>query len=593
MTDYYETNIPVLKAKSEELNKKNRRLSSLRLVFFALFAASLIAAFVRSMSVPLFVVSGLSIAVFIVLCVIHGRSKYEALIVEEKKLSNGRYIARMKGDFSKFPDTGEEFINHSHPFASDLDIFGQHSVFELYNISHSIFGRQAFANRLKCKHFDRITAESVREDQRLVEALSSDPDFLLEYEAVGSVHPIKKVPEAMLRLCAKEKKLSRSVKLFYKLAPFLWLLPVVTLLLGYTSYAKAAVLVVILLNLLIWFFVSRPNCEDILKAGLISKQAKAIKVRSDLIFDKAPGKELIIPKIIDDSVKTDVDELIRSCRLCSFREQPILALIFNVILPFDLICADRLIDWSVEHGSRFMDSVDSIGQLESMMSACVPGIISRISCFPSIAEDKNAFFDGTDMVHPLLDPSKAVPNSVSIDSKTALITGSNMSGKTTLIRTVGIMCVLTYIGAKVPATSVNTSIMRIMSSMRIADSLEENMSTFKAELIRIGSIVSASSEETPLLFLVDEVFRGTNSQDRTDGATMLLNKLNKPYIAGFMTTHDYALCDRVAEGKLQGIVFYHFSERYEGEEIIFDYKLKDGMSHESNAKFLMKLVGII
>jgi DNA mismatch repair ATPase MutS len=119
------------------------------------------------------------------------------------------------------------------------------------------------------------------------------------------------------------------------------------------------------------------------------------------------------------------------------------------------------------------------------------------------------------------------------------------------------------------------------------------MSTFKAELVRIASIVEAASSDSSLLFLIDEVFRGTNSQDRTDGAQILLNKLNKPQIAGFMTTHDYALCDRVADEKMENIIFCHFSERYEGDEVIFDYKLKPGMSHESNAKFLMKLVGII
>ena len=197
------------------------------------------------------------------------------------------------------------------------------------------------------------------------------------------------------------------------------------------------------------------------------------------------------------------------------------------------------------------------------------------------------------MSHPLLDPEKVVSNSVTIDSQTAIITGSNMSGKTTLIRTVGVMMILSYTGAMVPAHAVKCSVMRLKTSMRIADSLEENMSTFRAELVRIASIVESSKNDEPLMFLVDEVFRGTNSQDRTDGAQILLTKLNKPNISGFMTTHDYALCDRIAEEGVENIVFCHFSEKYEGDEIIFDYKLKEGMSHESNAKFLMKLVGII
>ena len=166
-----------------------------------------------------------------------------------------------------------------------------------------------------------------------------------------------------------------------------------------------------------------------------------------------------------------------------------------------------------------------------------------------------------------------------------------MSGKTTLIRTVGVCSVLAYTGGMVPAADVKLGRMRIMSSMRIVDSLEENMSTFKAELLRISGIVNAAGENRPLLFLIDEIFRGTNSDDRTEGALTVLRKLSASYICGLMTTHDYAMIDKT-KVDFNNIRYYHFSETYTDTGITFDYRLKEGISRQSNAKYLMKLVGI-
>lgn len=593
MTDYFEKIAPSLEEARDSLSRINRRLSLLRLVFFAAAAALIIAGAVKGNSILLYIGGAASALVFICLCVIHKKSKYMEQLLNEKIASCKRYLARIDGDFGMLEDDGSEFADHSHPYASDLDIFGPHSVFALYNTSHSVFGRKAFADNLKGKHFDLLNAQKIKGLQKIVKALADDPEFLLDYESIGALHPITKVPDALITLCSKNEKLGSGLKLLWKIIPFIWLAVPALLIFGLTKYIRIAVLCIMLINIVIWFLVSKLDLSDIFKSGLISKQAEAIKNRTQILLDEEKRLTLFVPDYLDPDFPKHLDALIRSCSLCSLREQPITALLLNALMPYDLMCADRLYDWSVDHGRDFMANAERLGQIESLMCSAVPGLISKESCFPEIEENKKAFFDGVDMSHPLLDPSKVVSNSVCIDSQTALITGSNMSGKTTLIRTVGLMSVLAYTGAMVPARKVKCSIMKIYTSMRIADSLEENMSTFKAELVRIASIVKASEEEDSMLFLIDEVFRGTNSQDRTDGAEILLRKLDRPYISGFMTTHDYALCDRVAEQKMVNIVFCHFSERYEGDEVIFDYKLRDGMSHESNAKFLMKLVGII
>ena len=592
MSSFYEDLIPGLQEAKESIAKINGRFSIMRLICFLISAAFVIAGFVRGRSIPLFVVAGIAFLAFVVLCVIHDRIKKEEALLTAKLEASERYVARIKGDYSKLTDDGSEFINHQHMYTSDLDVFGPHSIFALYNISHFIFGRRRFADKLKCNDISVVDKASILKMQKMVDCLSEDPEFLLDYEAVADVNRMDKVPDALIKLCSEKKKLSKFLRLFYRVVPVLWIIPVVLFFVSGMAYARAAVLSVILINFIIWFVLSKQDMTDIFKAGMVSRQVDAVSERVDYLLNDEKRKDKYFPEYLGNEVIEDISSLKKACGLCTLRDQPIFALLLNSIMPFDLMCADKLYTWSEKHGDRLEESINGLAEIESLMCACVPGLVSKVSCFPEIVEDKKAFFDGTEMTHPLLDPSKAVSNSVTIDSKTALITGSNMSGKTTLIRTVGIMCVLSYIGSKVPARSVSTSIMKIMTSMRIADSLEENMSTFKAELIRIGSIVESSKSETPMLFLIDEVFRGTNSQDRTDGAEILLEKLDRPYISGFMTTHDYALCDRAAERDNGRISFYHFSERYEGDEVIFDYKLREGLSHESNAMFLMRLVGI-
>ena len=593
MTDYFESIAPSLTEARDSLTKLNHRIGLVRLFTFAGIAGFVIAALVKENKIPFLIAAVVLLFGFIILCAVHSRSKYYEKLLTEKIAANDRYLSRIKGDFSKLKDDGSEFADHSHSYTSDLDVFGPHSLFALYNTSHSVFGRKAFADKLKCKDYSELTKSVISKRQKMVEALSGDLNFLLDYESVSALHPILKTPEALLTLCYRDEKLSSGLKILWKVMPFIWLVPLVLPFVGLMKYVRIAVLGVVLVNLVIWFLTSRREQADIFKSGLISKQAKAVKERVNILLSGEHPKELFIPEYMSESFTDDLDSLIKACSLCSLREQPITALILNAVMPFDVLCADRLLDWSSSHGQGFMKDVERLGDIEAAMSACVPGIISKDSCFPAISEDKKAYFEGEQMSHPLLDPAKVVSNSVMIDSQTAIITGSNMSGKTTLIRTVGVMMVLGYTGAMVPAKSVTCSIMRLKTSMRIADSLEENMSTFRAELVRIASIVDSSKTDEPLMFLIDEVFRGTNSQDRTDGAEILLRKLNKPSISGFMTTHDYALCDRIAEEGINNIVFCHFSERYEGDDIIFDYKLKEGMSHESNAKFLMKLVGII
>jgi len=193
--------------------------------------------------------------------------------------------------------------------------------------------------------------------------------------------------------------------------------------------------------------------------------------------------------------------------------------------------------------------------------------------------------------HPLLNNQNRVCNDLELNNSILIISGSNMSGKTTFMRTVGINMILANTGGYVCAERMTFSMMKVMTSMRIADVLTEGISTFHAELKRIKEIIDAAQVNENFLFLIDEIFRGTNSVDRLKGSEGVLQKLYTLGVCGIITTHDLEVCK--LESTYQRIQNYCFYERYTNGEIFFDYKMKKGVSKTTNAQYLLKKVGII
>jgi DNA mismatch repair ATPase MutS len=175
--------------------------------------------------------------------------------------------------------------------------------------------------------------------------------------------------------------------------------------------------------------------------------------------------------------------------------------------------------------------------------------------------------------HPLIREEECVRNDFVLEKGACVITGSNMSGKTTLLRTVGINLVLAYAGAPVFAERLECGLMDVFTSMRVHDDLGSGISTFYAELLRVKKIIDHSHQEIPMIFLIDEIFIGTNSPDRITGARSVLKNLNRKWIIGLISTHDFELCELEQENRMK-IKNYHFTEKYAGNEIKFDYKLK-------------------
>lgn len=274
----------------------------------------------------------------------------------------------------------------------------------------------------------------------------------------------------------------------------------------------------------------------------------------------------------------------------AFKYNPIVYFVINNLFFWDFHCLFALEKWKAGSGPSLRKWVNNLGIYEALASLAMVAQLNPDWCFPEFDQER-LFLAAEQMGHPLLGNQQRVNNNFKIDKQIAVITGSNMSGKTTLLRTIGINLVLAYAGAPVCARKFNCSIMEIYTSMRISDDLNSGISTFYAELLRIKMIIDFSKNKQDMIFLIDEVFRGTNSRDRVIGARNVVLNLNKDWIIGLISTHDHELCklENEANGR---IVNYHFMESYTEDEIKFDYLLKPGPCTTSNAKYLMKMAGI-
>ncbi len=613
---FYEDKEKTIIADLARYGKQSGILSFLRLISFLGAAGLIIGGYACKMPL-LYYAGGAAFILFVVLCFVHGGIIDKVNFLTELSKVNASYIARIKGDFNELRNIavkglkraedigsaknrlyGKEFDVADHDYCADLDIFGKKSLFSLLNVSETSFGRKRFAESLLNNHVSGVSTDELKAKQKAVEELCSKPELLMDYQATARVGKMTKDPKVLLEFAKEGTKTKPAAKVFAIVGLASWL-SVPVALIAFPAYASAMVPACLVLNFIIWVAGRSFNEKYIKACEGMPNQVKTILKLYSILEDAGFENELLKSLVKGDGKSKGAYDSLKELNsvliFAGLRSQPLFALIFNTIAPLDYLIAGRMGNWAVKYGKELPLYIDKLADLEALMCAAQTGLVLQDSSFPEFVESEkaedNAFFDGKDLTHPLLAHETVVSNSVTIDKDIAIITGSNMSGKTTMIRTVGVCTILAMTGALVPASSLKLGRMRVMSSMRIVDSLEENMSTFKAELIRISGIVKAAGNDKPLLFLIDEIFRGTNSDDRTEGALTVLKSLSKPYICGLMTTHDYAMIDKTTND-FHNIRYYHFSESYTDTGITFDYRLTAGISRQSNAKFLMKLVGI-
>jgi DNA mismatch repair ATPase MutS len=272
--------------------------------------------------------------------------------------------------------------------------------------------------------------------------------------------------------------------------------------------------------------------------------------------------------------------------------------VLEIIIPLSLLTlltlqiAFAIEKWRTRWGASLGPWIATIGEFEALCALAGYAYERPADPMPEIAED-GPWFEGEDLRHPLIPASRAVGNDVSLNRtmQVLVVSGSNMSGKSTLLRTVGINAVLAFAGAPVRARRLKISPLTLGATMRVHDSLQEGTSRFYAEIVRIRRIVDDASGAIPAMFLLDEILHGTNSHDRAIGAEGIVRGLVGRGAIGLVTTHDLALA-KVADAMAPRAANVHFEDQFVEGKLLFDYRMKPGVVVKSNALELMRAVGL-
>lgn len=576
-------------------NNKIRFISNLRLLVFlagvvlALYFYIIKSYYIGALTALIFLCG------FIYLVIKHNK------IIEQKSYSEALYnindssIKRIHGEWKSFKDSGEEFIDDEHEYSKDLDIFGRGSLFQWINTTVTYLGRQKLKSVLENPY---KSADEIRERQEGISELADDLDWRQEFisEALVTPNSVKDI-QALIEW-------SRNTKSFYKRFSILVVarvIPIFTVIIVSLPFVNRNIpyyipTIAIAINILILMWKNEERTNTLVK---VDKYKESIRVYYGMlkILEKRQFKSKYLKNIKSNIIsKNGLTSSIQIKKLASISDminnrRNQYYIIINILLLWDYQCMIALEKWKNESGRHLQNWLEAIGDIEELISLSNIKYDNEEWVMPKITEG-TSILSAEEMGHPLLTGDR-ITNSLKMGKTDPilLITGSNMSGKSTLLRTAGINLVLSYIGAPVFAKSFTCSIMNIYTCMRVSDNLEKSVSSFYAELLRIKKIVEATKKDEQIFFLLDEIFKGTNSMDRHIGAKVLIESMRKSGELGMVSTHDLELgeLEKESGGKVKN---YHFREYYKNNEIYFDYKLRSGVSTTRNALYLIKMVGI-
>ena len=588
---FYEGEISKYEEKIKNINGVITKISTLRLII-AIMAVLLAYYFYKGESIAYLISSiVISVGIFIVVAYYHNKRIQEKREYEIYININRNGINRIKGTFKEREDKGEEFLSDEHPFASDLDIFGRNSLFQMINSTKTKFGRAKLSQMLNLNAIP--SREEILKKQEAINELGKKVEWRQRLEVKST---IKKSGTKDINELLDWANGKSEIKPLFKIVPYLFI--AITMISIVLVVLKVLPISYVILVFMINYLVVKILTKDLVQIiKLFDKHKKDIEAYTNLLilienenFDSVLLKEL--KNKMNSSGKSCVEEMKALKKLVDWlgdSSSNAYYLLLNVTVLSDTFILRNLEEWRRLNGHKLEAWLNVMGEFEALSS------ISNLSfdfdewSYPTISNLD--VVEGINIGHPMLG-ERAVVNSFTLnhDSKVALITGSNMSGKSTFLRTIGLNLLLSYIGAPTCSNGFTCGVFSIYTCMRTKDNLEESISSFYAEILRIKILIEAAKNGEKVFFLLDEIFKGTNSKDRHEGAQVLINQLVNNNAMGLVSTHDLELCD--LEKTKKWIKNYNFQEYYEKNNIKFDYKLREGRSKTQNAVHLMKLAGI-
>jgi hypothetical protein len=530
-------------------------------------------------------------AAFATLLAVHARVRRQRLRAERGAAYYRRALARLDGQWAGTGRTGARFRDPHHPYADDLDLFGEGSLYELLCGARTIMGEETLAAWLLAP----ADLPSVRARQAAVQELTPRLDLREDLAVLGEEVAATVRPDALTSLAAATARApGMRLRLAAAAVSTVALAVVATWAVGWAPplLALAALAVQGVVD---WRLREHVRAADRAVAGHGPdlELLAAVLERFEREPAGSPRLDQLHASMVTDGLRPS--QAVRRLRvwvdlLDSRRNQFFSP--FALASMWGVHCALGVEAWRARHGAAVGAWLAAVGELEALCSLAGYAWEHPSDVYPSL-EGGEARFEAEALGHPLIPEARCVRNDVALGGATRvlMVSGSNMSGKSTLLRAVGTNAVLAQAGAPVRAARLRVSHLSLGATLRISDSLQEGTSRFYAELVRLRDIVRIAGGPIPLLFLLDEILHGTNSHDRRLGAAAVVRGLVQRGAIGLVTTHDLALSEVVGDPEVHA-VNVHFEDRLDEGQMVFDYRMRPGVVRTSNALALMRTLGL-
>jgi hypothetical protein len=579
------------RAAGQQLERRHRTIGNCRLLTAIAGVILSFFAITRDAPSPLSLI--LPTAIFVALFIFHAQVNRERSRCARAAAFYERALERLDNRWAGHGETGERFKHTQHPYAEDLDLFGRGSLFEYLSTARTRAGEEMLADWLRAPSPPAVLRARHTAVSELKSRLDLREDLAILGEEIRTGAHTDSLAQWGERPPAFDKQPARiAIALLSALAVASFIAWASS---SWTGWREVA-LAIVLINAF-FYLRFRRLAEQIAESA--GEAAHDLALLSQVLA-RLEREPFSAPRLVELKAALDTEGrppsyrirgLQRLMSVAESREHILLHAIDPVLL-WTLQSALAIEHWRKHSGPAIRGWLAAIGEIEALSSIASYAYEHPADPFPEFA-DAGPCFDGAGLAHPLLTEDRAVRNDVAIggDLRLIVVSGSNMSGKSTLLRTVGINVVLAQCGAPVRATQLRLSPLAVGASIRILDSLQDGTSHFYAEITRLKQIVDLTLGALPVLFLFDEFMQGTYSHDRRLGAEGTVRGLIDRGAIGFLTTHDLALSE-IANSLVGKATNMHFEDRLENGKLLFDYQLRPGVVRRSNALELMRSLGL-
>ena len=591
--NHYTERLSLTAGQLQQVKKQIFRISMLRLALFIAGIAGLY--FFFNQTTLLIVCICLTFLPLFILVKIHNSFfirkdwlETQARIIQEE-------LQALSGDYSSFED-GKEYVNPEHPYSFDLDIFGRRSLFQSINRTCTFFGKVRLAEWLQ-NHLHEKT--SIEKRQEMIREISEHTLFREQFRVAGLVHHGQSSDAEKIQAWSQSPAQylhAGWVKAFIWGVPVINSLLLITSLAGWTSFSWLGLSFGIFLVLSFGIIKRATYIQE-----TYGKQLKSLNGYARLIALakaenwKSAGMQELMERfnLNGQSPIQALQQLSKELDRLDLRNNQFLYVLLEGSIFFQLQEIVRIERWKARYGQHISKWLETVGELDALCSLGTFAYNHPQYTYPELTEKPFCFL-ATQMGHPLMPASQCVKNDATIPSRPffLIITGANMAGKSTYLRTIGVNYLLACIGAPVCCERLKLYPNQLITSLRTSDSLSDNESYFFAELKRLKRIIDLLNQGQQLFIILDEILKGTNSMDKQKGSFDLIRQFMQLKANGIIATHDLLLGSLIKQFP-EEIRNYCFEADIKENELTFSYKLREGVAQNMNACFLMKKMGII